>query len=282
MRKVLQRLLIFFLGVPLIYVLVVCFAQYHHLAMHIFLILLNIVATLELYKMFKTKVAVQSKLPVVFASSLLPVSAMIVSIFSLPNEIISYTFVICLLFLAAIEIFSAKADNFEFSILKISSSAFILLYTGYLLTFLGRMSSWKFASEKIIVFLFMVFACDSLAWFFGITMGKTTRGFIAASPNKSLVGFAGGFLGSALVGVLAAYVYPSSFGCSIIRNVILGIVIAFTSILGDLVESVLKRSAQVKDSGSVVLGRGGVLDSIDSIVFSAPIYYIFINIFYIM
>ena len=56
--------------------------------------------------------------------------------------------------------------------------------------------------------------------------------------------------------------------------------ISIFSIIGDLVESVLKRSVEIKDSGSIVPGRGGILDSIDSIFFVAPIYYFGINFFF--
>ncbi|MCI7397280.1 MAG: phosphatidate cytidylyltransferase, partial [Spirochaetia bacterium] len=59
-----------------------------------------------------------------------------------------------------------------------------------------------------------------------------------------------------------------------------GILIAFSSIVGDLAESVFKRSADVKDSGHIIPGRGGVLDSIDSIVMSAPVFYLLFSIFF--
>ena len=55
---------------------------------------------------------------------------------------------------------------------------------------------------------------------------------------------------------------------------------AFSSIVGDLAESVIKRSAGAKDSGRLIPGRGGLLDSIDSILMSAPVYYVLITHFY--
>ena len=63
--------------------------------------------------------------------------------------------------------------------------------------------------------------------------------------------------------------------------VFLGFLIALFAIIGDLVESVIKRSVDIKDSGSIIPGRGGLLDSIDSIVFAAPVFYFGINILYI-
>ena len=126
----------------------------------------------------------------------------------------------------------------------------------------------------------MVFFCDSLAWFFGVLFGKNNRGFIKASPNKSIVGFAGGFLGSICGGILSYFIWPEVFEGSIVKIIVIGFILAFSSIVGDLIESVFKRSVGVKDSGHIVPGRGGALDSIDSLLMSAPIFYLLISIFY--
>lgn len=104
-------------------------------------------------------------------------------------------------------------------------------------------------------------------------LGRNNKGFLKASPNKSIAGFCGGFAGSILSGVLSWCLWRDIFTGSIIKLVLLGALISITSIIGDLVESVLKRSSECKDSGSIVPGRGGILDSIDSILFSAPVFY---------
>ena len=61
-------------------------------------------------------------------------------------------------------------------------------------------------------------------------------------------------------------------------QILLGLSVAIASILGDLVESLLKRSANEKDSGNVIPGRGGLLHSIDSIILAAPVYYLFVSL----
>ena len=71
--------------------------------------------------------------------------------------------------------------------------------------------------------------------------------------------------------------HDESFFFSMYSNLILGFVTSLSAIIGDLIESVFKRSCQVKDSGSLIPGRGGILDSIDSIVIAAPIFYIGYN-----
>ena len=119
--------------------------------------------------------------------------------------------------------------------------------------------------------------CDSFAWFFGILFGKSTRGFVAASPNKSLVGFIGGIIGSLGCGFVLKYFFPAAISISNLNLVILGIITSVSAIIGDLIESVFKRSCDIKDSGNLIPGRGGVLDSIDSVVIAAPIFYIGYN-----
>ena len=171
-----------------------------------------------------------------------------------------------------IECFSAK--TFEKSLSKIAYSSLLLFYCGFLLTFLSRLTVTENSTYIISLFLIFVFICDSLAWFFGVLFGKSTRGYVAASPNKSLVGFIGGISCSILAGFLFKCIFPERLPFSYIEIFILGFLTAIASIVGDLIESVFKRSSGVKDSGILIPGRGGVLDSIDSIVIAVPVFYI--------
>ena len=173
------------------------------------------------------------------------------------------------------ECFTAK--TFENSASKISYSTLTLFYTGFLLTFISRMTLLPDSKYVISLFLLFVFMCDSFAWFFGILFGKSTRGYVAASPNKSLVGFIGGIICSIGCGFLFKFIFPEIITISNLHLAILGFVTSLSAIIGDLIESVFKRSCQVKDSGSLIPGRGGILDSIDSIVIAAPIFYIGYN-----
>ena len=131
--------------------------------------------------------------------------------------------------------------------------------------------------EFLAFFFLMVCMCDSVAWFFGVLLGKNNKGIIKASPNKSVAGFFGGFAGTMLTGAIAHFVFPGVFTGSLAKILVLSFFIAFVAIIGDLVESVIKRSVEIKDSGTLIPGRGGVLDSIDSILFVAPVYYFGIN-----
>jgi phosphatidate cytidylyltransferase len=97
------------------------------------------------------------------------------------------------------------------------------------------------------------------------------------SPNKSAVGFACGLSGAAATAVLCRALFPEFLPTSYPGAVAFGLAIGVLTILGDLVESALKRSSGVKDSSSLIPGRGGVLDSIDSWLLAAPAYYLFFH-----
>jgi phosphatidate cytidylyltransferase len=129
----------------------------------------------------------------------------------------------------------------------------------------------------ILVFLATVFANDSLAWASGMLFGKGNQGIIPASPNKSVAGFIGGTAASVLVGAGAALFLPGVFvpqrTPALAAGLILGLLSGVAVSLGDLGESAIKRSSEIKDSGFIIPGRGGVLDSIDSIAFAAPVFY---------
>ncbi|MGI9257014.1 MAG: phosphatidate cytidylyltransferase, partial [Salinispira sp.] len=93
----------------------------------------------------------------------------------------------------------------------------------------------------------------------------------ALSPNKTTAGFIVGFIFSPIGFLIGYYMFPELFPGGVPVVLILGLMVGFTTISGDLIESGLKRSARRKDSGEVILGRGGMLDSLDSILYSAPI-----------
>ena len=299
MNKVISRLLIFFIGIPLVIGLVFLKA-YNHIALHIVICIVSFLATFELYDIFSMKFKLQPKPFIIFCSILIPIVASLSCVIPLftnnsflgNQELITYSLIFSFFLILAYEVFTAK--SFEESNTRLSSAFFVVLYCGYLITFISRMTTFSkvlidtesvniqqdVSIPFISVFLFMVFICDSFAWFFGMLFGKNNRGLIKASPNKSIAGFIGGTLGSILAGVLGYLIWPEVFSGSIIKMIILGLLIALAAIVGDLVESIFKRSADCKDSGHIIPGRGGLLDSIDSILMSAPIYFLLVSIFY--
>lgn len=276
MSKLVQRLLVFFIGIPVV-MFIVCFDMYNHLLLHLVLLVCSIIATCELYKLFNKKTSLLPKILLCILSSLFIVISYFSFIFKFSAEYLCFYFIVAILLILAIEVFSHK--TFEESNIRIASSVFIIFYSGYLLSFISKITSLENSSIVLSVFLFTIFICDSLAWLIGMLFGKGNRGIIAASPNKSVAGFIGGYIGAVASTSLAYFLMPYIFNDSIIKAILTGILIATTGIIGDLVESVFKRSSESKDSGDIILGRGGLLDSIDSIIYSAPIFFIFFKCF---
>jgi phosphatidate cytidylyltransferase len=151
-----------------------------------------------------------------------------------------------------------------------------MIYPGLFMAWIVRMSLFPRSDMVILMFLLMVIANDSAAWAMGMLFGKNNRGIIPASPNKSIAGFIGGFAASIMVGLGATHLAPETFPSRLaapFSGIILGLVSGLAGALGDLGESAMKRSANIKDSGTIIPGRGGVLDTIDSIALAAPVYY---------
>ena len=126
--------------------------------------------------------------------------------------------------------------------------------------------------------LFALFAsiwiCDTAAFFGGITLGKHKL-FESVSPKKTWEGAVFGFVFSIITMVIVAY-WKLEY-LAIHHAVILGAIIGIFGQLGDLVESRFKRDVGVKDSSSIIPGHGGVYDRFDSLVFLAPIVYLYID-----
>ncbi|MBO4727856.1 MAG: phosphatidate cytidylyltransferase [Spirochaetaceae bacterium] len=277
MSKVMQRLLTFIIAIPICVALVWFGKWQNHLLLNIVVIAAAVIAANEMQVLFKQNLSVQPKPFVLFLSFFVSATATLCTTFNYTMEYATFAFVFALSFILIFEIFSKKAGDEQFSdsLTRIVTSTFTILYSSFFFTFIQRMTVWQYSREIIIVFLLMVFMCDSAAWLFGVTMGKNNRGLIKVSPNKSVMGFIGGFAGSIVIGIIAHYVFPVFD--SVPKVILLGVITAFAAILGDLAESVMKRSARIKDSGNIIPGRGGILDSIDSIVFAAPVFYIAIQ-----
>jgi phosphatidate cytidylyltransferase len=156
-----------------------------------------------------------------------------------------------------------------------AATVFAPIYIGLPLGALAavRLDSFGGGRAAVLLLLIVIVVSDSAQFYTGRAFGRRPLA-PAISPNKTVEGAIGGVVFGTLamaVGgrwVLAAPLWALA---------LLGVVISLLGIVGDLFESLLKRSAGVKDSSHLIPGHGGVLDRIDSWLFAAPVYYVFVR-----
>ncbi|WP_066159304.1 phosphatidate cytidylyltransferase [Aliarcobacter skirrowii] len=145
-----------------------------------------------------------------------------------------------------------------------------LLYPTASFVFLMTLYS-EFGVMVLFWLLVIVAATDIGAYFVGKTFGKTP--FSETSPNKTLEGVFGGMAFAIVLGTLTSISDISFFGA-----VLVSAVVSLSSVFGDLFESYLKRAAEVKDSGNILPGHGGVLDRVDGYLFGAVVMLVMLRI----
>jgi phosphatidate cytidylyltransferase len=123
--------------------------------------------------------------------------------------------------------------------------------------------------------IFAVIASDAAALLVGSRIGRH-QFFPAISPKKTLEGAIAGLVAAVLVMLVGVSVV---LGISPLHAVVLGVLVGITAVMGDLVESQMKRIADVKDSSNLIPGHGGVLDRIDSILFPPILVYFYVALF---
>jgi phosphatidate cytidylyltransferase len=129
--------------------------------------------------------------------------------------------------------------------------------------------------EWLIFFLLLVtWASDTGAYYVGILLGRH-RLAPTISPKKTVEGLVGGLIGAIIVAYVARWWFlPELSGLDCL---ILGTLLTITGLWGDLTESAMKRSVGMKDSGGILPGHGGMLDRLDSLLFTAPVFYYYVT-----
>ncbi|QQY80703.1 phosphatidate cytidylyltransferase [Keratinibaculum paraultunense] len=161
--------------------------------------------------------------------------------------------------------------NEDATLYDISITLFGIVYIPYLFQHILYLEG-----DIYIWFVFIIaWGTDTFAYIVGSLFGKKKL-CPKLSPNKTLEGSIGGILGS----VLLTYLYIKILGINLIwKYIILSIIGSIVAQLGDLTASKIKRFSNVKDFGFIIPGHGGVLDRFDSILFTAPLVYYYINYF---
>lgn len=124
--------------------------------------------------------------------------------------------------------------------------------------------------EWILLLYGCVWASDSLAYYLGKSIGKKKL-YKEVSPNKTIAGAFGSIIGGIISALLIGNLMLNNIAIYVL--IAIGSAIGSITIIGDLVESMFKRDAGVKDSGSFIPGHGGILDKIDGVLFAGPLLY---------
>ena len=142
---------------------------------------------------------------------------------------------------------------------------FYVAYPMALMLFIPWLILGEWRPEAFLFYLFIVWGNDVFAYLTGIAIGKHKMS-PRISPKKSWEGFFGGIVGAMAMGAVGSYVV----GGGLAMWLGLAAVVAITSVFGDLVESMFKREANIKDSGKIMPGHGGILDRFDALLISSP------------
>ncbi len=172
----------------------------------------------------------------------------------------------------------ARQDN-KNAILGLSTTLFGVLYVSWFFSFLVKIRLLLPGMEgvKLLGFILLVTKSGDVgALLIGTTIGRHPL-IPKVSPNKSVEGTLGGILVSSLTAVMCCSFLPLEIHFPLWQIALMGMFFGSLGQLGDLSESLIKRDCGVKDSGKLFPGLGGVLDMIDSLLFSAPAFYLYMS-----
>ncbi|PSR53680.1 phosphatidate cytidylyltransferase [Adhaeribacter arboris] len=204
-------------------------------------------------------------------------SALFVLIFLLqlkvvqPKALFALPPIVFFVFIA--ELFRKKEQPF----VNIALTLVGMLYVGgsfSMLPILGFLKGY-YSWQVIMGTMLLIWASDSGAYFVGKTFGKHKL-FPRISPGKTWEGWVGGAFAALLVGYFLSVYFQD---LNLLQWLGIAVIVSIFGVLGDLIESLLKRSLQVKDSGTLIPGHGGILDRFDSLVLVVPFIVAFLKLF---
>lgn len=223
------------------------------------LILVSSVALTEFYDMLRLR-------PALKYAGVASGAAMLAVFFGAKYFFIE-TLLLCAMAIMGLRLFMKRDPASSLS--EVAAVVLGLVYIPGLLTF--QLSLAKAGPVWIVLLYVSVWVSDSSAYYVGKVLGKR-RLYPEVSPNKTVAGAAGSVIGGGAGALLVRSMLMRQV--SPFHAIILGFSIGIASIIGDLVESMFKRDAGIKDSGTILPGHGGVLDKLDSVTFAGPVFYL--------
>jgi len=188
----------------------------------------------------------------------------VITLYGDPRVVLPF-FVLVLLLLSLL--FMGTSQTLASTISNIGITLFGIFYVGFLLSHVSLIRNMTDGKQWALFLILTVWAGDIFAFLTGSLLGRHKL-YPKISPKKTFEGLGGGIVGSVVVALAFALLFIPRL--EIGPCILLAVGVGFLGQAGDFTESMLKRSAQVKDSGSLIPGHGGMLDRLDSFLFSAP------------
>ena len=266
--KLSTRVIVAVLGIPLV-VIVSLYGKYLFL---VFAAFIGLVSFHEFSKMVKNRKS--------FTNNLVGYLAIVAIILNEYKTFIDFKILFFLI--VAVLLLFELFRNKESAVSNLGVSLLGIFYIGFFSSAL--VSLREFYNDSIFVYsqggyliisiLVSIWICDSAAYFLGTAYGKNKL-MPRVSPNKSWEGVFAGFVFS-IIGMLACKSIMADF-LSWSDAIVIGLIVGTVGQIGDLIESLIKRDTFVKDSSSIIPGHGGIFDRFDSLLFSAPVVYLYLS-----
>ena len=254
--------------------------------------LLTYLALLEFFRMAEFKGIKPATKTTLFSCFVIIITTYLETIGLLEGEIANSILPICSVVICTWLLLQPKSGTIS----DIAASIFGLFYLGFLPSYWiklrGIESAMLSSNQDFLSFenlsttsglnltltsCFLIVASDIGSYFIGKSFGKKSLSPI--SPSKTVEGLIGGIFCSISLAVFFAFLLNWDY--PLVVGILYGILISLMALVGDLIESMMKRDAKIKDSGTFLPGHGGILDRIDSYIFTPSVlYYIFIIIKY--
>ncbi len=198
---------------------------------------------------------------------------------TLPSKVNDFETSVLVVFVLGLCVHQFRAKNNPDGLLAISTTLFGLMYVPWLLNFIQKINFFPGVEGRFYVLYFIAVTkfSDVGAYCVGSLIGRHKM-IPRISPGKTWEGFGGAILVSTLASLLVLHLSGERLKEMHVHDaIILGVILSASAVLGDLIESLFKREAGVKDSGKMFPGIGGILDLLDSLLFNAPLMYLYLR-----